>query len=74
MIIGGGIAGAATACHLAQHSERVTLSERGRIAGEASGVNPGGLGGLGWGHNPDLQSYLTAGSFEVFKVLQLDMG
>ena len=48
--------------------------ERGEIAGEASGVNAGGLGGLGWGHNPDLQSYLTAGSLEIFKTLQLDMG
>ncbi len=48
--------------------------ERGEIAGEASGVNAGGLGGLGWGHNPDLQSYLTAGSFEIFKTVQLDMG
>ena len=74
LIIGGGICGVATAFHLAQHGERVTLLERGEIAGEASGVNAGGLGGLGWGHNPDLQSYLTAGSFEIFKTLQLDMG
>ena len=74
LIIGGGICGVATAFHLAQHSERVTLLERGQIAGEASGVNAGGLGGIGWGHNPDLQSYLTAGSFEIFKTLQLDMG
>ena len=74
LIIGGGICGVATAFHLAQHGERVTLLERGDIAGEASGVNAGGLGGLGWGHNPDLQSYLTAGSFEIYKTLQLDMG
>ena len=73
LVIGGGIAGVATAFHLAQHGERVTLLERGEIAGEASGVNAGGLGGLGWGNNPDLQSYLTAGSFEIFKTLQLDM-
>ncbi|GIT02129.1 MAG: hypothetical protein CM1200mP27_07540 [Chloroflexota bacterium] len=33
-----------------------------------------GPGGFGWGNNPDLQSYLTAGSFEIFKSLQLDMG
>ncbi|PKB71101.1 MAG: hypothetical protein BZY87_07175 [SAR202 cluster bacterium Io17-Chloro-G6] len=74
LIIGGGIAGTATAFHLARHGEQVTLLERGSIAGEASGVNAGGLGGPGWGHHPDLQSYLTAGSFEVFKTLQLDMG
>ena len=74
LVIGGGICGVATAFHLAQHGERVTLLERGQIAGEASGVNAGGLGGPGWGHNPDLQSYLTAGSFEIFKTLQLDLG
>ena len=74
LIIGGGIAGTATAFHLAQHGKRVTLLERGGIASEASGVNAGGLGGPGWGHNPNLQSYLTAGSFEIFKTLQLDMG
>ena len=74
LIIGGGICGVATAFHLAQQGERVTLLERGDIASEASGVNAGGLGGMGWGNNPDLQSYLTAGSFEIFKTLQLDMG
>lgn len=74
LIIGGGICGVATAFHLAQLGERVTLLERGEIASEASGVNAGGLGGFGWGNNPDLQSHLTAGSFEIFKTLQLDMG
>ncbi|MCI0845092.1 MAG: FAD-binding oxidoreductase, partial [Chloroflexi bacterium] len=74
LVIGGGICGVATAFHLAQLGKRVTLLERGEIAGEASGVNAGGLGGLGWGNNPDLQAYLTAGSFEIFKTLQLDMG
>ena len=74
LIIGGGICGVATAFHLAQLGRRVTLLERGEIASEASGVNAGGLGGQGWGYNPDLQSYLTAGSFEIFKALQLDMG
>ena len=73
LIIGGGICGVATAFHLAQSGEQVTVLERGEIAGEASGVNAGGLGGFGWGDNPDLQSYLTAGSFEIFKSLQLDM-
>ncbi|HAA95510.1 MAG TPA: hypothetical protein DCE26_07450 [Dehalococcoidia bacterium] len=74
LIIGGGICGAACAFHLAQHGKRVVLLERGELASEASGVNAGGLGGLGWGNNPDLQSYLTAGSFEIFKTLQTDMG
>ena len=46
IIIGGGIAGAATAYYLAQHGHGLTLLERGEIGGEASGVNAGGLGGI----------------------------
>ena len=74
LIIGGGIAGASTAYYLAQQGHRVTLLERGEVASEASGVNAGGLGGLGWGNSPDLQSYLTMGSLELFKSIQLDLG
>ena len=74
LVIGAGICGVTTAFFLARHGHKGTVLERGNIASEASGVNAGGLGGLGWGNNPDLQSYLTAGSFEIFKSLQLDMG
>ena len=74
VIIGGGIAGVSTALYLAELGRRVTLLERGKIAGEASGVNAGGLGGIGWGTVPDLQAYLTMGSLEEFKSLQLDHG
>ncbi len=74
LIIGGGIAGASTAYHLAELGDRVTLLERGEIASEASGVNAGQIGSLGWGHMPNLHSYLTAGSMEIFKALQLDYG
>ncbi|MBT8079078.1 MAG: FAD-binding oxidoreductase [Gammaproteobacteria bacterium] len=74
LIIGGGMAGAATAFQLARHGRDVTLVERGDIASEASGQNMGGLGGAGWGNTPDLQSYLTMGSLEIFKELQIDMG
>lgn len=74
LIIGGGIAGAATACYLSLHGHQVTLLERGDVASEASGVNAGGLGGIGWGNNPDLQSYLTMGSLELFKTIQFDHG
>ena len=73
LIIGGGIAGASTALHLAQAGRRVTLLERGEIAGEASGVNMGGIGSLGWGNLPDLEGYLTMGSLQIFKRLQLEM-
>ena len=74
IIIGGGMAGSATALHLARHGRNVTLLERGEIASEASGQNMGGLGGAGWGNMPNLLSYLTAGSLDIFKELQVDMG
>jgi sarcosine oxidase subunit beta len=74
VIIGGGIAGASTAYHLAQHGRQVTLLERGEIASEASGVNAGAIGAIGWGTMPDLEAYLTMGSLEIFARLQLDLG
>ena len=74
LIIGGGIAGTATAYHLAELGRGVTLLERGEIASEASGVNAGSIGGVGWGPLPDLNSYLTMGSLQIFKGLQLDLG
>lgn len=74
LIIGGGIAGSSTAFHLAEQGHDVLLLERGEIASEASGQNMGGLGGDGWGNNPDLLSYLTAGGVEIFKRMQLDLG
>ena len=74
LIIGGGIAGASTAYCLAKHGHAVTLLERGGIASEASGVNAGSIGAMGWGAVPDLQSHLTMGSLEMFKRLQLDAG
>ena len=74
LLIGGGIAGASTAYHLALGGHDVLLLERGEIASEASGVNAGNIGALGWGNVPNLQSYLTMGSLEIFKNLQLDQG
>ena len=74
IVIGGGIAGASTAFHLAQHGRDVILLERGEIASEASGVNAGGIGALGWGNVPDLESYLTMGSLQIFRSLQLELG
>ena len=72
IIIGGGIAGTSAAFHLAGHGRSVTLLESGDIASEASGVNAGGIGALGWGNIPNLESYLTMGSLQIFKNLQLD--
>ena len=74
LIIGGGIAGSSTAFNLAEQGRDVILLERGEIASEASGQNMGGRGGSGWGNNPNLLSYLTAGSVEIFKQVQIDMG
>jgi sarcosine oxidase subunit beta len=74
LVVGGGIAGASAAYHLAAHGRRVTLVERGEIASGASGVNAGAIDSIGWGHEPDLQAHLTAGSVEIFKAVQLDHG
>ncbi len=74
VVIGGGIAGASVAYFLAGHGRRVTLLERGEIASEASGVNAGGIGAIGWGHVPNLESHLTMGSLQIFRSLQLEMG
>ena len=74
IVIGGGIAGVSAAYHLAAQGRDVTLLERGEIASEASGVNAGGIGALGWGHVPDLESHLTMGSLHIFRSLQLDLG
>lgn len=74
VVVGGGIAGAAAAYHLAAHGRRVTLIERGEIASGASGVNAGAIDSIGWGDQPDLQAHLTAGSQEIFKRVQVDLG
>ena len=74
IVIGGGIAGASAAFHLAGLGRSVTLLERGEIASEASGVNAGGIGALGWGNVPNLEAYLTMGSLQIFKHLQLEHG
>ncbi len=74
LVIGGGIAGTATACYLAQYGHQVTLLEQSELAAEASGLNAGTLWATGWGHTPELSSTLSMGSLEVFKTLQLDLG
>jgi sarcosine oxidase subunit beta len=74
LVIGGGIAGASTAYHLATHGRRVVLLERGDIASAASGLNMGGIESVGWGDAPDLQAHLTAGSLELFEIVQTDLG
>ena len=74
LVIGGGIAGCAVAYFLGKFGIKVTLLERGEVAGEASGLNAGSIGALGWGNIPGLQEHLTMGSLEIFRQLELDMG
>lgn len=74
LVVGGGIAGASAAFHLAGHGRGVVLLERGEIASGASGVNAGQIDSVGWGRAPDLQAHLTAGSVELFEHVQLDAG
>ena len=74
LVVGGGIAGASAAYHLAAYGRRVVLLERGEIASGASGVNAGAIDSIGWGEAPDLQAHLTAGSLELFEAVQLDLG
>ena len=74
LVIGGGIAGASTAYHLARLGHDIVLLERGDIASEASGVNAGSISAMGWGNVPDLNSVLRMGSLEIFKTVQLELG
>lgn len=74
LIIGGGVAGTATAYYLTQQGHEVTLLERGELASEASGWNAGTLWATGWGQQPDLYATLSMGSLEILKELQFDLG
>jgi sarcosine oxidase subunit beta len=74
LVLGGGIAGASTAYHLAALGHHVALLERGEIASGASGVNGGLIDSVGWGRTRDLHAHLTAGSLEIFETVQQDLG
>ena len=62
VVIGAGIVGVSAAGTLARHGADVTVLERGAVAGEASGLNAGVIGGGGWGRRPDLDQTLRMGS------------
>ena len=66
LIIGAGIAGCATAYYLASEGIGVTVVDRGDVAGEASGVNMGGLGGRFPHEVPNLNDVLSFGSVACF--------
>ena len=74
IVIGAGIAGCSAALHLAEAGLSTMVIEKGEISSEASGVNMGGLGGVGWGNSPGLQEHLTMGSLNIFKRLQNELG
>ena len=74
IIIGGGITGSSAAFHLAnKNNSKILLIEQQTISSGASGLTAGQIGSTGWGNIPDLSSYLTHGSLEIFKSLQLDL-
>lgn len=66
VVVGGGIVGVSAALTLAEGGARVRVLERGQVAGEASGLNAGVIGGRGWGHQPDLEVALRMGSRERY--------
>ena len=74
IIIGGGIAGVATAYYLALAGHQVVLIERRETASAASGLNAGTTWANGWGKTPDLETTLGMGSLDIMRELQLDLG
>lgn len=62
VIIGAGVVGATAALTLAENGAEVVLLDRGSVAGEASGLNAGVIGGGGWGDRPDIDVALKMGS------------
>lgn len=65
-IVGGGIVGVTAALTLAEGDAEVVVFEVGIVAGEASGLNAGVVGGGGWGDRPDIDVALKMGSRERF--------
>jgi glycine oxidase len=65
VVVGGGIAGAFAAYHLAELGAEVTLVERDEIGGQASGHNPGGLKPL---HGAGIPGPLEGLALESFRM------
>lgn len=74
LIIGGGIAGASTAYHLARDRHDVILLERSTVASEASGLNAGFINAFGSGEMSSLDTALTEGSVALFKQMETELG
>ncbi len=66
VVIGAGIVGVTAALTLAEDGVEVVVVDRGSVAGEASGLNAGVIGGGGWGDQPDVDVALKMGSRERY--------
>ena len=74
VVIGAGIVGVTAALTLAEADIDVLMLDRGQIAGEASGLNAGIIGGGGWGNAPDVNVALRMGSRDRYIDLVDDRG
>lgn len=74
VIIGAGIVGLSAALTLCEHGIEVVVVERGAVAGEASGLNAGIIGGGGWGDHPDIHVALRMGSRDRYIDLSENRG
>ena len=74
VVIGAGIVGVTAALTLAEAGVEVIVLERGQVAGEASGLNAGVIGGGGWGTSPDVHVALRMGSRERYVDLSENRG
>jgi len=74
VIIGAGIVGISAALTLSESGAHVVVLERGAVAGQASGLNAGVIGGGGWGHQPDIHVALRMGSRDRYIDLSENRG
>ena len=74
IVIGAGIVGVTAALTLAEGGAEVVVLERGTIAGAASGLNAGVIGGGGWGDKPTVLVALRMGSRERYLDLAQNRG
>eukprot|EP00954_Amorphochlora_amoebiformis_P019337 1331971-Amorphochlora_amoeboformis.AAC.1 len=74
VVVGGGIMGASTAMYLSKRKTKVTVIERFKVAGCASG-KAGGFLARGWGNGPTDQLHRCEiwKSFDMHKQLAKDL-
>lgn len=69
VVVGAGIVGVSAAWTLAEAGVETVVVDRGPVAGEASGLNAGVIGGGGWGRRPDVDTTLKMGSRDRYVTL-----